>query len=291
MQVGENSKPLVFIIGAPRSGSSWLQRLMGSSSEIAAIDGELTLFSRYIAPFIHAYEQEEKSNRERNWNQGLPVVMSRQEVDEYIGQLVSSVYSKIDSQNAKVILDKHPHYSEHIDLIDYYVPGSKFINIIRDGREVALSWNRVHATEGFGASTFSKACSDWKKFVNAAKQARKLGEDRYLEVYYHDLVNDTYTQLHRIFAFCGLNYSVDQVRAMAEHKKDIFVSAPDLRIKADLRGKRNVIWQEKLSEKEIYLFNLIAGDLLIEYGFEPDYTWTGSAWNRFYQKCRFKLGI
>lgn len=78
---------------------------------------------------------------------------------------------------------------------------------------------------------------------------------------------------------------------MAEYKKDIFVSAPDPSIKSDMRGKKNTNWKDKLSGKEIYLFNLITGDLLIEYGFEPDTTWAGPGWKKVYQKCRFKLGM
>lgn len=276
---------LVFIIGAPRSGSTWLQQLVAEHHDVASVEGELTLFSRYIAPLVSNFEQEENSIIQKGWNQGLPLVLKRSDIDHIVENWINQLYSRINKENTKIILDKHPHYSECTSLINYYLPNAKFIDIIRDGREVASSWHRVYKTEGFGASTFSKACSDWKKFVLNARNAEALGHERYLKVFYNNLVNNTESELARIFDFCGLKYTQIEMNEILAKKRNVFVSAPSQKT-VDKKEQKIV-----LNAREKYLFDLIAGDLLVDLGFEKNHNWSGSGAKKMIEKIKFKIGL
>jgi len=279
----------VLIIGAPRSGSTWLQELMRNHHEITTTKGELTLFSRYIAPLVKEYEAELAAINMKGWTQGLPMLFDRQEIDNYVQKIIKEVYDRIDLSGKNVFLDKHPHYSEHVDLINHFLPESKFINLIRDGREVALSWHRVSKSEGFGASSFSKSCSDWKKFVLAAKNAEKLGAKRYLKIDYRGLINNPSAALKSIFEFCEVDSSDSVINEIIEATKNKQVGAPNKLIDPAKRKEEGFIGNNLLTPEQKYIFNLISGDLLINEGYEKDDQWAGSFWDRNLQRIKFKL--
>lgn len=275
---GVLDKQYIFIIGAPRSGSTWLQKIIGSHPRVASTEAELTLFNRYVKPFVDQFTIEEKPVLEGKWQQGLPHLFTRQEIETYIQQFLATAYSKIDAPGATHILDKHPHYSETVDLINHYFPNAKFINIIRDGREAALSWHKVSQSNDFGARSLQKAARDWKKFVQNAANARKFGPDRYIEIMYKEILLQPETSVSKIFSFCNLPYDEVLVKTTIEKTfgQKNMVSAPTSGISPEDRVKGQETWNRDMLLRDRINFNDEAGDLLLEYGFEKDKKWVGN---------------
>ena len=105
--------------------------------------------------------------------------------------------------------DKNPHYSDHrvrgcLELVDELFPGSLFIHIIRDGRDVVTSLMRKK-TDGRPWATFEEAHATWKWSVDLGRKfGHRLPKDRYFELRYEDLVSNDVALAGEIFRFIGL---------------------------------------------------------------------------------------
>jgi len=101
--------------------------------------------------------------------------------------------------------DKTPLYCLHIDTIQSVMPEARFLHIIRDGRDVALSVRGLWFAPGNDIATIAR---DW---CSRIETARRFGRQcqYYLEIRYEDLVAQPVTELHRICIFLELPYDTN----------------------------------------------------------------------------------
>ncbi len=96
--------------------------------------------------------------------------------------------------------DKTPQYVRAIPTLAEIFPEARFIHIIRDGRDVALSLIR----ERFGPGNVYTAAGLWRETIEAGRRgARILAPDQYLEVRYEALTGNPGETLRSICAFVG----------------------------------------------------------------------------------------
>ena len=267
----------VLIVGAPRSGTTWLHRMIAAHPAIAAMPSEeLTIISRYAGTWERNYVAEKKDMDEGRWNQGLPTIMSPDEFEGMMKRIVHELYARVLAKNptATHILDKHPNYANFLHVADKYLPSCKVLHMIRDGREVAVSMMSVQRRVGHSPGEVRGAAIEWHRCVtNARASGLRLGPDRYLEVRYEELMNDTAGELGRVFAHCGLPITAAEVQAIAvaNHISNKQVSSGDTGNNA-LRSEPDAIWKTRLSLGERYRFDRIAGALLLRLG-HADHGW------------------
>jgi hypothetical protein len=284
--------PLVFIIGAPRSGTTWLHSILSSHPEIASCHAELTVFSNYINHLVKNYEIESLAKKNGKWEVGLPALWNREEFDNRIHWLINEIYSSLNIlPKHKFILDKRPEYSFHVELIHHYLPNAKYIHLIRDGREVAYSWNRTSREKGFGNPDFAGACSDWINYKKSARKAQAFPGKNYLEVHYEDLMQDMRNELIRILKFCIIDDSehlLEQLISLHSGEKSM-TSAPDPTVKYEDRKRGKAIWKSRLTKEQQYIAKVILSKDLIQEGYEKDTNWGPNfLLNKFFS-LKFKL--
>ena len=270
-------RQFIFIIGAPRSGTTWLQSMISAHPRVASLGGvEQTLFSSYLQPLIERWEFEAKNIEKGRWEQGLPCIWTKSEFNNLIETFTRKVYSKFLEKNkdATHILDKHPEYSNCTSTIKNILPNAKFVHLTRDGRDVAVSLKSVKERVGFGTGTVWGAAYEWKKCLSNAKRAKKFGREYYLELTYDELLLDGYGNLMRLFEFLNLEYDEALVRSMLENfsYKNKPVSEANVAVDS-LRGGYKPVWKTELSLKERYIFHLVAGFELRENGMEENSNW------------------
>lgn len=178
--------------------------------------------------------------------------------------------------------DKTPNYCLHLGTIAQILPETRFIHIIRDGRDASLSVRGLHFAPGHDMETLA---SHWVSTITAARlQSRRCSH--YLEVRYEDLVLDTTTVLRKICAFTELDYDA----GMEEYYKSAPLRISELEPTRDRRGnilvtretrqqtnrlttqpprpERVARWKSELTEDERATFKRIAGALLEDLGYE-----------------------
>lgn len=283
----------VFLVGAPRSGTTWLQNLLGAHPNIITTQ-ETDLFSQYVESWQRIWVGQKKDSREE-WEKlrfkGLPAVLTDSEFDTLVRDVVSQIYGKIGDlkPSATTLLDKDPPHSRHVEAISKYLPEARFIHLLRDGRAVVTSLRA--ASQGWGQSwaprRFEEAVTTWKDHVLGARQARALGH-AYFEVRYEDLLADGAAVLERLFDFCLVKatssdcaaiydrFTLDRTKSHQTRPSASIVWGGEIRRRfgTDLEepdgfsGKgQTEASMESWGRYERWRFDRIAGDLLAELGY------------------------
>jgi hypothetical protein len=277
------SKEFVFIIGAPRSGTTWLQTMLGAHPQVATAV-ELTLYNKYAAAWIRTWQQEARYMERGDRHQGLPFLWAEEDLYGFLQEFVLRVYGRLLARNPQAthVLDKHPGYSWHVHDIHRLLPKARFIHMIRDGRDVAVSMVAARKRAGFGRRSIQASSIAWKEMVLAARRAKRF-EGRYLEVRYEDLLDRGLDTLNSVFSFCELPVRSEFLRSiLREHQFDRMKAkrqSPVRGLKTSrghYRTGQAGSWRKDLGPVKRCIFDREAGHLLCELGYAREGWWVTS---------------
>jgi hypothetical protein len=278
----------LFIIGSPRSGTSWLQLMLGSHPDVCTTV-ELRIFSDYTSPLIRAWSEESGNITSGRWHQGLPVLWSEEEFHLFLRAFLEKVYARVwaAKPQATHILDKYPSYARYVTEINQLCPNARFIHVLRDGRDVAVSMLAARKQIGFGQSSIAAAAREWKESVLKAREAARL-TNRYLEVRYEEMLADTASSLRRVFDFCGLLAGAELIAQIEEQcrfetaKASRATPVPGIKEpEGHYRRGKVGSWRDEMSPLSGYVFDRAAGDLLRELGYAQRKWWARSPLQSF----------
>jgi len=162
--------------------------------------------------------------------------------------------------------DKTPGYSLDLPLLAGLWPEARFVHIIRDGRDVALSFLEL----GSGARRLLEAAAAWSNRVRKARaDGMALGDERYLEVRYEDMVADPERVVRAVCRHIRLDFrpqmldystGVDRLIPKSERHLHRNLARPPT------KGLRD--WRLQMSSTDVQLFEAVAGAELVEFGYE-----------------------
>ena len=281
------SCPYLFVVGCPRSGTTLLQRMLDSHPSLAvACDTHFiprvldTVTSGALeaatggAEIALTREIVEDTLDDPHFTRlGLDEPLVRAVAEEPTYTDFVSALSSFASLGGKALAgDKTPDYVRWIPLLSAMFPGARFVHLIRDGRDVALSaleW--ATPTKGPGRlelwtqEPVAVSALWWRWLVGSGRDAgRDLGA-RYYELRYEHLVTTPEAELRRLCEFLELPYSdrmatFHEGRTRAEPgfsaKQQWLPATPGLRD-----------WRSAMKHGDVELFGALAGDLLAELGY------------------------
>jgi hypothetical protein len=177
--------------------------------------------------------------------------------------------------------EKTPIYVKSMRRIESALPEARFIHVIRDGRDVALSI-RDRATK---EHPIDRIAERWvRRITRAREQAKRLAH--YKEIRYESLILDTEATLREVCEFYELPWDdaiLDYHQRSAERLEEMKRELPDdgkrttlsveLRMKTHARTtekpdpRRVSRWRESMDRAERAEFESIAGPLLEELGY------------------------
>ena len=287
---------LALLIGAPRSGSTWLQQMLGAHP-LVATPQETDLFSKFLQPFLESWERETRGGQagiEQRRFKGLHSVLTASEFADIGNDLVNRVIANSSAlkPGSEVVVEKTPSHSLCASSISLFAPNAKIIHLIRDGRDVASSLVASGNSWGgwWAPKTVTRASEVWSEHTRGASAA--AGSDNYLEVRYEDIQSDGASTLERVFAHIGIAATIQDCEGilkafaldkMTQGESSIviggeFAAAASQRTEpAGFFGKGGAgSWRTQWSSAEILAFNDTAGDLLVELGYEESSAWAGT---------------
>lgn len=185
--------------------------------------------------------------------------------------------------------DKTPVYVRFIPLLAQIFPEARFVHIIRDGRNVALSIQEIGKRLGPKRYRNIGECAiHWRGRVELGREAgRQIGSDRYLEVRYEDLVEDPERVVRTLCEFVDLEFHNEMLRYFerAEELVSSFTN-PSIQRSLFLPPTKNLRdWRCQMSKEDTALFEILAGDLLVELGYERSVNEL-SGWTRLTTRLR-----
>lgn len=280
------STPL-FIIGNPRSGTSLLRLTLNAHPQIC------------IPPESHFFLWLEE--KYKHWN-------LEGSVDEYLDDLyISTKFEtwKIDRAALKCqILERHPkNYSELNELVykSYckeknkiwgdknklwkeklrdilkYYPKAKFINIVRDGRDVACSYMELSQrklTSKYAPklpNDISQIALKWKENISFINDfLNELDEAQFLTIRYEDFINNKHFIVEQICTFLDIfcpENGLDHLKvANHYHEPTEFIGWKE-KINLPLQKENLEKFKIILTLEQIQHFEKIAGKELLRHNY------------------------
>jgi hypothetical protein len=194
--------PPFFIVGAPRTGSTLLRRLLCAHSRVA-IPPETGFMADYLAadrvPLDLRKRLLTRDPELGYWG------LAPEDVDlapfASIGACFAFLHQRYAQVRGKDVWgNKTPRLVWHADLLLRHFPDARFIHLVRDGRAVARSLraskrHRLHVHRGA------------RRYARDTARGLALERDhpdRCLRVYYEDLIQAPEATLQEVCAFIGI---------------------------------------------------------------------------------------
>ncbi|MDX1570521.1 MAG: sulfotransferase [Xanthomonadales bacterium] len=197
--VGHPAPDPIFIVGLPRAGSTLLEQILSSHSQI---DGTLEL------PNILSLSQ--RLRRKSNHGQGAtyPEVLAELSDEELRGFGEAFIEdTRIHRRGAPLFIDKMPNNFRHLGLIKLILPNAKVIDARRHPMACCFSGFKQLFAEG---QEFSYDLEDlgryYRDYVDLMDHWDAVLRGFVLRVRHEDVVADLETQVRRMLDFCGLPF-------------------------------------------------------------------------------------
>ncbi|RBP50665.1 tetratricopeptide repeat-containing sulfotransferase family protein [Arenicella xantha] len=196
---GDPSPAPIFIVGLPRAGSTLLEQILSSHSQV---DGTLELPN--IPALAHRLRRGPREQITAS-NQYPEVLhrLTKQELAEYGATYLRD--TQIHRQDAPFFIDKMPNNFRHIGLIKAILPNAKIIDARRHPMACCFSGYKQLFAEG---QEFTYDLTDigryYRDYVELMAHWQSVLPEQILQVNYEDVVDDLETQVSRILDYCGL---------------------------------------------------------------------------------------
>jgi hypothetical protein len=262
----------VVVLGVSRSGTTLLKAMLDAHSQLAIPSESYflpQLWDRHgERPDRDAFVEDlTRLERVREWRVDPEDVRARLTERPSFAEAVQSIYQLYAESRSKPRFgDKTPLYMQHLDVLERAFPDARYVHIVRDGRDAALSMIAMKRKPRFnlarprGLGDF--ACA-WRREVRAAQRFGRTHP--YLELRYEDLVAEPESRLREVCAFLGLEYEPGMLEYHRREDPSLYADHPRL-AQPPVRDARS--WRKELRPADAELFEAIAGDLLAELGYE-----------------------
>lgn len=268
--------PFPFIVGRGRSGTTLLRAMFDSHPDMAVPPEShcLVRFGRNRG----RYERAEGFDTEvfagdasRVWSRkwGLPgdelrVALSSAEPSTVPEAMRALFSAYADRQGKHRYAEKTPVNIMHIPALGELFSEARFIHIIRDGRDVTLSYLNVD----FGADSIGEGAIYWKRAVERGRRdGSRLGPARYREVRYEDLVQDPEATLRDLCGFVDLPFDPLMLRYY-ERARTVQASIhATAHRRLSQPPKKDREWRNEMRSNDIALFDALAGTTLERFGY------------------------
>ena len=285
--------PLPVIVGCPRSGTSLLA-VMLDSHPLLAVPPETAFLPVVIslrgpsAPLRQRFFEIVTTDRitVSNWTDfGLDAEALRERLEAIepftVAAGVRAFYAMYAEKERKPRYgDKTPGYVFSMPSIAALLPEARFIHVIRDPRDTALSWRKTWFAPSQDFRFLGEA---WRKHVEAGRDAGAALR-HYAELRFEALVRDPERELKRLCEFLSLAWEPAMLDHRAQgaarverlqgrlHARGPMISRDERRrihtnLAQPLDAERVGVWRREMSAAERSELEAGAGPLLHELGY------------------------
>lgn len=280
----------IFVTGHARSGTTWVFDLLTSHPEVAGVL-ESWLFVRGFG-FAGLFDQWtpdvlELGRRDRGQAVGLSQMVSRDELATELRAFVGGLLARRLEPQHRFLVEKSPMPYMEIGPAAEVFPDARFIHVVRDGRDVAVSlraagrsWFRPWAQFGAGGQlgrcrALHDAGRSWARTVGRLRRhGERLGE-RYMEIAYERLAADPADSLRRLFDFCAIPHNeaaVETALGATDFERHFSGGEDQFR-----RGGRVGDWRSRFGLADALAFELGSNGRLVVEGYESSRAWPARA--------------
>lgn len=288
------SYPKVFVVGCPRSGTTWVAQILGLHPHVVGGGRESQLYSTVRqsigtrgrlsamawARLFYGIERGRQLERGAGLHHyldrhtlgrlGRSVLAEGGNDDEVAARLIRAVLDSYFLSSGgtpdRVLVEKTPMHIFYAEQILSSFPEAHVIEVVRDGRDVCASMQM----RGTRRSEFPRARDGqidlWVRSVRQGYALRRNPKlrDRVTVVRYEDLKADTAGESERLYAAAGLDASPELIaHVVAATDIDRYRIGP-----GEFRHRGEVgTWIDYFSAEDDRLFRAMVGDLFEQIGY------------------------
>jgi hypothetical protein len=273
---GDDRRPF-FILGAGRSGTSLLSRMLNQHPNLA-VPPESHLYNTFHPWHSHYGSLAAPQNRAnlvadivasgplRDWSPRLRADEVLAHIDgEDFGAVVDGVMRAWAARQGKRRWgEKTPKHVRYWRQISADFEGSPVIHVVRDGRDVALSMIEAR----FGPKSIYSCAKEWKEYLEQVEHIRNsVPHALFFELAYEDLLEDPRRVLKETCEFLGERYAPE----MLGYYHDTSPYPTDARNQQNLTKpvmvENTQKWRTRMTSDEVRVFEAVAGDALARRGY------------------------
>jgi hypothetical protein len=274
------SKAPVFVLGCPRSGTTVLYHMLLSAGDFAVYRAESNVFNLLVPRFRGMRSMANRRELVRTWLKsklfrvsGLDAAEIREKIlrdcrcgGDFLRIAMDEIAHK---QGMRRWADCTPDHLLYMEEIKRQIPDALFIHIVRDGRDVALSYVQQkwsHPLPWDRDEQLGIAGLYWEWVVRKGQeQGKRLGAD-YEEVRFEQLITNPQHTLSQLGQF--IDHDLDYGRI--QNSGIGSVRQPNSSFAKESEKQFNPVerWRTKMSVTEIADFERLVGNFLLKLGYE-----------------------
>jgi len=277
-------KQIFFVCGAPKSGTTWLQRVLDAHPQLQC-SGEGHFIERFTVPLAkimrdYASHMDLVAGRVYEGQPYYPPI-GQDDLDRVARTFIlERLMARRPGPEVRWIGDKTPRYTNHLPALLRIFPQARFINIVRDPRDVAMA--RMHQARRAGISERVAEGSperipfirdgglDWGNCVAPIGQFAAANPGTLHSLKYEDMIADPAGEARKLFRFLGVK---DQDGIVAQVVKQTSFEAMTGRKPGEehptsfLRKGVAGDWVGRLEPEALQALDEACGGLMRDYGY------------------------
>jgi hypothetical protein len=277
----QRSTAPVFVLGCPRSGTTLLYDMLLSAGGFAVYLAESNVFNVLALRFGDLRVKRNREQLLRAWvgsklfrATGLDAQAIQEKLRERCRSAADFLNIVMDGiaqgQGMHRWAENSPESLLHLPLIKKLIPRALIIHMIRDGRAVAMSLEKLRYLRPFPwerRQSLMAAGVYWEWMVQKGRYYGRLFEPDYLEVRFEDLMASPTQTLNRIGAFIDQELDYDRILQVAYGS----VARPNTSFTNEGGASFDPVgrWQKSFPAEQLPRFENMLGETLSELGYTP----------------------
>lgn len=197
---GAPARDPIFIVGLPRAGSTLLEQILASHSQV---EGTAEL------PDITQIARELGGRKRRTEVSRYPEILADLDADECraLGERYLAQTRAQRRTDAPIFIDKMPNNFLHLGLIHLILPNARIVDARRHPLACCFSVFKQHFARGQGFSyDLGEVGRYYRDYVELLDHFDTVLPGRVHRVFYERVVDDTEGEVRRLLAYCGLPF-------------------------------------------------------------------------------------
>jgi len=251
----------IFILGCPRSGTTLMALLLRCSTY--GVPAESHFIPKYYRrlgcygdlsqrkAFLRLFRDILGERSVQQWHLDIDpeAIFARLSVHSYRAIIDQICLNRSQRHGNLSWGDKTPDYLLHLEILYALFPRSRYIYIVRDGRDVALSL----MGRAWGPNNMMSAADYWRRCNARSPVLEHLTQEGQLHfLQYETLLRDPLRTLGAVYEFLEQPQDPATLRALVQ----------------DIQGNNCDKWRRAMSPRQIAVFERVAGETLERFGYE-----------------------